>query len=97
MKEQKLDMNIILYTTLIKAYTKVKNLDMAYDVYNQMLSDEKVLPNIVIHNAMLDCCVECGDIEMMKKIRNSDTVLDEDLIKAFELENTAIQIITTRN
>nr|MBP6759437.1 ABC transporter ATP-binding protein [Flavobacterium sp.] len=25
-------------------------------------------------------------IEMMKKIRNSDTVLDEDLIKAFELE-----------
>jgi pentatricopeptide repeat protein len=64
-------MNIILYTTLIKAYTKVKNLDMAYDVYNQMLSDDKVLPNIIIHNAMLDCCVECNDVKKMDEIYES--------------------------
>jgi pentatricopeptide repeat protein len=68
MKEQKIEMNIILYTTLIKAYTKVKNLNMAYDVYNQMLSDVNVVPNIVIHNAMLDCCVECDDIKKMDEI-----------------------------
>jgi pentatricopeptide repeat protein len=68
MKDNKIEMNIILYTTLIKAYSKVKNLALADDVYNQMLADEKVVPNIVIHNAMLDCCVECNDIQKMDEI-----------------------------
>jgi len=43
-------------------------LDMAMDVYNQMLADEKVMPNIVIHNAMLDCCVECQNVDKMDEI-----------------------------
>jgi pentatricopeptide repeat protein len=63
-----LDMNIVLYTTLIKAYTKVKNIKLALDVYETMLKDPKVSPNIVIHNAMLDCCVECNDIQKMNEI-----------------------------
>jgi len=61
-------MNIVLYTTLIKAYTKVKNLSLALDVYNTMLADEKVAANIVIHNAILDCCVECNEIVKMSEI-----------------------------
>lgn len=68
MKKFELDMNIVLYTTLIKAYTKVKNLNMALSVYDEMLQDKKVSPNIVIHNAMLDCCVECNDINKMSEI-----------------------------
>jgi len=61
-------MNIVLYTTLIKAYTKVRNLKLVLEVYENMLKDEKVSPNIVIHNAMLDCCVECNDIYKMNEI-----------------------------
>ncbi len=68
MREHNLDMNIVLYTTLIKAYTKVKSLKRALEVYDNMLNDEKVSPNIVIHNAMLDCCVECLDIAQMNEI-----------------------------
>jgi pentatricopeptide repeat protein len=68
MIEHNLDMNIVLYTTLIKAYTKVKNIKLALDVYQTMLNDKKVSPNIVIHNAMLDCCVECNDIARMNEI-----------------------------
>jgi len=68
MKEYNLDMNIVLYTTLIKAYTKVKNLDIALDVYHTMLNDKNVKPNIVIHNAMLDCCVECNNINKLQEI-----------------------------
>ena len=68
MRHHDLDMNIILYTTLIKAYTKVKNLKLALEVYENMLKDEKVSPNIVIHNAMLDCCVECNEIVKMGEI-----------------------------
>ncbi len=80
MKQNNIEMNIILYTTLIKAYTKVKNLDLAYDVYNQMLSDENVIPNIVIHNAMLDSCVECNDIQKMDEIYQliKDKATEED-------------------
>lgn len=70
MKIHSLDMNIILYTTLIKAYTKVKDLKSALDVYYTMLNDEKVKPNIVIHNAILDCCVECGNTEKLSEIYN---------------------------
>ena len=33
-----------------------------------MLADEKVMPNIVIHNAMLDCCVECQNVDKMDEI-----------------------------
>lgn len=68
MKEHNLDMNIVLYTTLIKAYTKVKNLKLAFEVYQNMLQDEKVTPNIIIHNAMLDCCVECNNVSKMSEI-----------------------------
>ena len=71
MKSHDLDMNIILYTTLIKAYTKVKKLHLAIEVYEEMLNDKKVSPNIVIHNAMLDCCVECNNIEKMNEIYES--------------------------
>jgi pentatricopeptide repeat domain-containing protein 1 len=68
MRKHELDMNIVLYTTLIKAYTKVRNLSLALQVYENMLKDEKVSPNIVIHNAMLDCCVECNDTSKMNEV-----------------------------
>ena len=68
MKKFNLELNIILYTILIKAYTKVKDINSALDVYYTMLSDKKVKPNIVIHNAMLDCCVECKSIEKLNQI-----------------------------
>ena len=68
MKQHQLEMNIILYTTLIKAYTKVKDLSSALDVYYTMLSDSNVKPNIVIHNAILDCCVECGNTKKLNEI-----------------------------
>ncbi len=61
-------MNVVLYSTLIKGYTKTKNFQKAVEIYNQMLNDASVTPNIITYNAILDCCVECSDIEMMKKI-----------------------------
>lgn len=70
MKKLNLDMNIVLYTTLIKAYTKNKDLKSALEVYYTMLKDEKVKPNIVIYNAILDSCVECYDINKLNEIYN---------------------------
>ncbi len=61
-------MNIYIYTILIKGYTYTKNFEKAYEIYYHMLADKNTLPNIIFFNAILDCCVECFDIEMMKKI-----------------------------
>jgi len=63
-------MNVVLYTTLLKAYTKVKDLNSALEIYEQMLKDNKIEKNIVVHNAMLDCCVECKKIDKMSDIYN---------------------------
>lgn len=63
-----IQMNVVLYSTLIKGYTKSKNFQKAFEIYNRMLSDESVKNNIITYNAILDCCVECTDIDMMNKI-----------------------------
>jgi len=67
-QKRNIEMNVILYTTLIKAYTKVKDLQSALDVYYKMVKDEKIEKNIVVHNAMLDCCVECNKVDKMNEI-----------------------------
>ena len=82
MNKRNIEMNVILYTTLIKAYTKVKDLNSALNVYNKMLQDSKIEKNIVIHNAMLDCCVECHKVDKMNEI------YEQIKSKAIENENS---------
>lgn len=87
-KIKNINMNVVLYSTLIKGYTKEKNFERAFEIYNKMLSDQTVTPNIIAYNAILDSCVECDDIEMMKKIYeeikdqavNEETACQPDLI-----------------
>lgn len=71
MKQNHLEMNIVLYTTLIKAYTKVKDLNSALDVYYAMIEDSTIQANIVSHNAILDCCVECHNTKKLNEIYQS--------------------------
>jgi pentatricopeptide repeat protein len=63
-----IQMNNVLYSTLIKGYTRSKNFAKALEIYNEMLKDETVAGNIITYNAILDSCVECSNIEMMNKI-----------------------------
>lgn len=67
-KQSDIEMNLVLYTTLIKGYTRIKNFEKALEIYYKMLGDKAVKANIIAHNAILDCCVECGDYDMMSKI-----------------------------
>jgi pentatricopeptide repeat protein len=61
-------MNLILYTTLIKGFTQIKNFKKAFELYEKMMKDKSFDANIIAYNAILDCCVECGDFDMMSKI-----------------------------
>jgi pentatricopeptide repeat protein len=76
----KITMNLILYTTLIKGFTKIKNFKKAFEIHEKMLNDKNIEMNIIAYNAILDCCVECGDYEMMTKIYEeikSNSLLNE--------------------
>jgi len=87
-KNSEIPMNIILYSTLIKGYTRVKNFNKAFEIYERMIKDSFVQVNTIAYNAILDCCVECGDMAMLDKIyndfkckaENSETYPQPDLI-----------------
>ena len=55
--EPNIQMNTIIYTTLIKGYTKQKNLEKALMVFQQMKSDSHNQPNTVTYNSILECAV----------------------------------------
>lgn len=63
MKHHQVKMNTILYTTMIKAYSKAFHLEQAVNIFNQMMEEKEtnpdVTPNNVTYNSLLDCCVRC--------------------------------------
>jgi len=62
--------NTVIYTTMIKAYSRTFQLDKALEIYNIMIGKfdgekcQDCVPNIITYNSIIDCCVRCG--EMMK-------------------------------
>mmetsp|Transcript_29299 Transcript_29299/g.28465 ORF Transcript_29299/g.28465 Transcript_29299/m.28465 type:complete len:81 (+) Transcript_29299:2207-2449(+) len=74
MKKDKLPLNTIIYTTMIKGYAKAQNLERALDIYEQMKmeskSDGNIKPNNVTFNSLLDCCVRCNNLEKAQEIFN---------------------------
>jgi len=55
--------NTIIYTTMIKAYSKTYQLEKAMDIYEVMRHGPSTMqPNIITYNSLIDCCVRCGDM-----------------------------------
>jgi len=63
-------LNTVIYTTMIKGYSKAFNLAEAIAIYRQMKEDpdQRVFPNNVTYNSLLDCCVRCFDMGTASKI-----------------------------
>jgi len=65
-------LNTIIYTTMIKAYSKAFRLNKAMKVYETMLEESKanpnVAPNSVTYNSLLDCCVRCFDMPLANSL-----------------------------
>ncbi len=61
-------LNTIIYTTLIKGFSKSFKLDKALEIYTTMRKDDKIKPNNVTFNSLLDCCVRCNDINRATQI-----------------------------
>ena len=62
MKRDGVPLNTIIYTTLIKGFAKNYKLDKALEIYNVMKLDDKIKPNNVTYNSLMDCCVRCNNI-----------------------------------
>lgn len=63
MKRDGVPLNTIIFTTLIKGFAKSHKLTEALEVYQTMKSsDDKVRPNNVTFNSLIDCCIRCGSI-----------------------------------
>ena len=57
-------MNTILYTTMIKAYSKTKNLNKVLEILDTMIKSKNSKPNIITYNCIIDCCVKCNKFDL---------------------------------
>ena len=66
MKRDKVPANTIIYTTIIKGFSKTKRLTEALDLFSSMRSRENIKPNNVTYNSILDCCIRCSNFALAK-------------------------------
>ena len=71
-------MNTIIYTTLIKGFTKKRDLQHAITTLEEMKKDVNVQPNIVTYNSLLECAVKCNDFSMAEKIYDEAVSMESD-------------------
>ena len=64
LKKESYEMNTILYTTLIKAYTKQKNINKVIEIFNTMKQSQNSKPNIITYNSIIDCCIKCDKFNL---------------------------------
>lgn len=61
--------NTIIYTTMIKAYSRTFKLPKAIEIYEKMrLGSDTMKPNVITYNSIIDCCVRCGDMRQATEI-----------------------------
>ena len=69
-----MELNTILYTTMIKAHSKTFQLEKALMLFNEMTSQMKtnmaVAPNNISFNSLIDCCIRCFNMPKAAEIFN---------------------------
>lgn len=69
MKVKNIPINSYIYSTMIKGYSKSKNFEKAYEIYQQVISESNSENmTIVFFNSILDCCVQTEKIDKMNQI-----------------------------
>lgn len=66
--------NTVIYTTMIKAYSRTYQINKALEIYNIMVekscndASSDCVPNIITFNSIIDCCVRCGEMHKATEI-----------------------------
>lgn len=67
-QQKAIPMNTIIYTTILKGFTKERNLSKALETFNIMKGSSEMKPNIITYNSLLDCAVQCNEFYKMDEI-----------------------------
>ncbi len=67
-KENEPPLTTIMYTMLIKGFSKEKKLAKALDLVESMKQTAEAKPNIVTYNSLMDCAVSCREFTILEKI-----------------------------
>ena len=62
--------NSVIISTMIKGYSKSKQFNKALQLFSSVDNDIK---NITVYNSMLECCIECNQINELKQLFNQLT------------------------
>ena len=68
MKADKIRINTIVSTTLIKGFSKNRKLDEALKVFATMKENHYSRPNQITYNCILNACVKCGNMNKASEI-----------------------------
>lgn len=55
MEQDQAIINTIIYTTMIKGYSKAHRLDEALVLYNKMKLSPNIEPNNITYNSLIEC------------------------------------------
>jgi pentatricopeptide repeat protein len=88
MRRDRVPMNTVIFTTMIKAHSKEWMLNEAISLYEQMLEEmvvnPAVAPNTITYNSIIDVCVKCFRMdkatEIFYQMFNGNAVVRPDLI-----------------
>jgi pentatricopeptide repeat protein len=77
--------NTVIYTTLLKGFTKEKNFSRAVEIFELMKLSPATEPNLISYNALLECAVQSEEYQAMDDIfsemlTHSDPDCNPDLI-----------------
>jgi len=89
--KSRISMNCVIYSTLMKGFAIQRDTDGAFEVLD-LMSEEKITPNLVTLNTLLDACARSGKMDkcaaVMQDIRDKhglmpDRITYSTLIKGF--------------
>lgn len=70
LKEDNISPNNNILCSLVKAFNKTKNFNLAFQLYDNLSTAQLNKLDIVFFNCLLDCCVESGNIRKMHYVYN---------------------------
>ena len=65
MNERGMSTNIVIYTTFLKSYTKQRDFEQIWTLYERIAIKREIEPNIIFYNAMLEALVQCQRTDLL--------------------------------
>ena len=68
-KVPKLNRNIVIQSTILKGFTKQKNMQKALTIFQRMI-DNKLKPNLIAYNSLLECAIQSDHFSKAEELFN---------------------------